>query len=413
MLISSLLLAIILPQQDSFLSEFGERYDLDGAHPFPNPEVGVVVCRFNFQSSIQDITTGQYIVPDYSFAYSLQEDGVNPAIYTAAGHLWVFGGPFLAPPEQVISFDSATGAGEAKAFLPLDLVAPQHFWGQPPLGRSWMTVYWGVGEEVTHDGLNPPALAQGNKVMQLDTFFPSVSILLHENHALVMDQESTLGIVASSIETFDRVFTLSVVDPGYIDLPQSIVIPAGAQSATAGLVPRQVGMTRVLAISSSYSGVVFRSQKAEIRPPVVIVPLGSAPDPPGIGAIMPNRYCVHTNPSTPNGGPDGAPGTTNLVCGGCAASSLQDVCPISLGSVVGCYEPYRCPATLMDTCDENTSGAPYVLGDWELIDKWTEKCDLSGWSAVASWFWDIDKYRICCKFERLGTDSTQYLKDCH
>lgn len=412
MLITSLLLTLLLPQQDRFLSEFGESYDLDGAHPFPNPEVGVVICRFNFQSTIQDATTGLYIVPDFSFAYSIEEDGVNPATYTAAGNTWVFGGPYLAPPEQIISFSTATGAGEAKAFLPLNYVSPEHIWGQPPFNRSWMTVYWGVGQEVDHDGLNPPTLAQGSKVVQLDTFFPTVSILIYENHALVLDQESSLGIVASTIETFDRVFTLSAADPGYLDLQESVVLPAGAQSVIAGIVPRQVGLTRVLATSPSYSGQVFRSQKAEIRPPVVVTAPGSTPEEPGVpGVGMPNRYCVHTKPSTPNGGPDSAEGSHNIWCSYCD-STPQDPCEYNIGQTVIAWEDYRCPMTLMDACFQKNGYTQFMLSNWMLVDKWTEKCNPSGWDRVAQLVWDVDEWRVCCKYERIEGETQKSLRDC-
>jgi len=409
--------------QDSFRTESGTTYDLTDPQGIPLTAVGAFFVTFSFHSPIRDAGTGRYSEPSYEAAYSLRLKKVLASEYQQEEFKWVFGGDTTTIHPDILSFDPVTGNGTAQVVLPYGAFTRSDSWGQAWVGENELIVYWGMPSQMLFSSLFPPAAPDGSKTIDFTAYAPEISLLFPENRAMVRGQPSTMFIMAKEPWNTDRVFSLSPSAQRILDLPATIVLPAGQYAADVTVTPVEVGTVTILATSDSYPDQSFVSQEAHVHRQTIATSAaqtrqGDTVIPAEHGHTGINRICVPPEATTPADDPGGG-GTQQDFMGPCRLDPQPSDCWLNgPGGKQVFVDPAYCKWTwnIFSACQFAAGHTVNVQPEkWKLMKREREECGsvsvstgaevlLGGFGFFLSVTQERSLYRYVCTFKKLPGD---------
>ncbi len=331
---------------------------------------GYLAVTFPFVSHLRDITTGLFIRPDLHDCYSIRLVGDDPE---SRGDTWIHGGPFLGHAPRILSFDEQSGAGRATAYLPLHQVTREATWGRLFEGSNEITLYWGSAGQVDHDGIHPPSMPGGRESFRIEAIGQEIEVGFAQNRDLAVGDTVPVYVFVKQTANEDRNFGLSVSPPGSVDLPATLVVPAGKQIAYVFGTVLQAEDVRITAVSPRFPGRSFSSSLGVFgwRRFRVVEGDGAMGTSPGSTFLA---RCVEGEETTPSGQDPKDSKSQEEICGGCKwAPSVDDCAPPASGGLAGFVWDTSCKPAF-SSCHPDSAMKDIQLTVWELVSSREESC---------------------------------------
>jgi len=263
-------------------------------------------------------------------------------------------------------------------------------------GTNVLTLYWGTPAQVDHDGIDPPAMPAGSRTISFAAVQPEIELGFVQNRDLATGATAIVYVFAKEAADQDRVFQLSAEPGGVVQLPPTLVLPAGTRFASCDAPIVGSGTVRILATSDAYPGDSFQSGLG-IFDWRWCGPVGDGGWQPSPGST-PFARCVEGGESTPAGGGPSSPHQREVYCGPCVRAGTNPS-DCDLGSSTGevgfvCFT--GCQPAFEFVCQHSPSRKRISVTKWRVVAEWREKDGFKVWIPGFGTYSDGERW--CCLY---------------
>jgi hypothetical protein len=371
--------------QTTFVTEFDGTFDT-ATETVPTRASGKILVEFTFQSTVVDSSNGSFVLPNLCTAYSL-----TSANRPLLGNRWVFGGPGFGIVPSIISFNTVTGFGQARAILPINATTPETVWASFEDGTNNLTLYWGTSGGMYTDGFSVPSSPMGSLQTTVVASQQDFELSFIENHNMTAGVPSSLFLFAKTPPLVDIDFNLTCSAPSRFTYPSIVTIPAGESQLIIPITPLEKGHAYFEASLVGIAPATAKSTNSTVWYSQLWA-LGAS----GVAGnpliVTNSAECVEGGESTPERRDPTEAEPTEVACGPCGFNPGASECGAGLSGGTGFYKQTSCDIALFGICKTKQDPITVEIKKWDLVGTAQKEACLT---KISIDFWA----RYCCTYK--------------